>query len=226
MLFRSGFSGINVLWEQMRGFPRETVWVFPASIYFYLCSQLNHRFRFMAKDFWHLLPFFGYFIPNFLIFLCGSAIVQTYQASDVSFYAEKIRVLVTWAGYIYYFRRCLKIYADYRQWLWGNHANLEIIQFRWIRNLIYFVAVGEVFKWLWFAIDVAFDLPFEQDWWWNLLSGVVIVYVAIEGYSQPQPRGLDFTEELLPTLPAQKTNMTAPPPKNKQLLIRQHLSSN
>jgi AraC-like DNA-binding protein len=40
------------------------------------------------------------------------------------------------------------------------------------------------------------DLPFEQDWWWHLLTVVIICYVGIMGYSQPQPRKLIFDQPL------------------------------
>ena len=45
-----GFSGINILWEELNGFPRHFSLAFPPTVYFYLKAQINREFKFQTKE--------------------------------------------------------------------------------------------------------------------------------------------------------------------------------
>jgi AraC-like DNA-binding protein len=84
-------------------------------------------------------------------------------------------------------------YKEYRNWTETQFSDTEAISFIWLRNFIYLIIAGELFKFCWFVIDNIFDLSFEEDWWWHLLTVFIICYIGIKGYSQPQATKLIFT---------------------------------
>jgi AraC-like DNA-binding protein len=43
------------------------------------------------------------------------------------------------------------------------------------------------------GVDIWLDLNYWQDWWDNLYGVLMIYYVSITGYAQPQPRRLTFS---------------------------------
>jgi AraC-like DNA-binding protein len=191
-----GFSGINVLWEELNGFPRYFPWVFTASIYFYLKAQINRDFRFKTTDIWHLMPYLVYFTINFLIFLQGADAVQAFQKSPAAWYLRHAEIALMLVSYLFYFSKSLKLYREYRAWTQNEFSDTDRVSFVWLRNFIYLIIAGEVFKWAWNIADIALgDLPYEQDWWWHLFTVAIIIYVATSGYAQPQPQQLRYVEQ-------------------------------
>lgn len=191
-----GFSGINVLWEELNGFPRYFHLAFAPTIYFYLKSQINRNLKFERKQLIHYIPYFIYFIVNFTVFIQGPEAVKNYYKSEIVYWLGWLEDIAIWTSYGYYFYHSLKIYREYRQWVETQFSDTETISFIWIRNFIYLIIAGEIFKWTWSLADMLLgDLPFEQDWWWQLFTVAIICYVGIRGYSQPQPKRLAFIDK-------------------------------
>lgn len=187
-----GFAGINVLWEEMNGFPRHFGLAFAPTVYFYLQAQVNRSFRFKKRDFIHYLPYFIYFTLNMLIFIQGKKMVDHFFASPTSDWLEIAELLFLWLSYIYYFYHSLRIYFNYRIWAENRFSNQDAIRFLWLRNFIYLIIAGEIFKLIWLITDYYLVLNFEQDWWWQLFTVSIVLYVGIEGYAQVQPTRLHF----------------------------------
>jgi AraC-like DNA-binding protein len=202
-----GFAGINVLWNELNGFPRGTALLFGPAVYFYLRSQLNRGFKLGRRHFWHLLPWLIPFIIDLTIFLNGAHVVQEWQNSTLHSYLTIPRQLILWASYIYYFTLSLRLYWQYREWAKHQFSNQDLISFIWFRNLLYFMIFGILFKESMGMIDGFFNLDFYQDWWWNLAMVAIIFYVAIWGYAQIQPAQIRF-----------KTNGNIEPGKDKKLV--------
>ena len=194
-----GFSGINFLWEELNGFPRYFSLAFAPSVYFYLLAQINQEFKFTYRFWWHYVPYAVYFITNLTIFLQGAEAVHQWQKSAWIAYAWRFEAFAIWVSYGYYFYKSLKIYQEYREWTKTQFSDIQSISFSWLRNFIYLIIAGEVFKWIWFLIDVVVDLPYEKDWWWHLFTVVIICYVGIKGYTQVQNKRLFFMEENIDT---------------------------
>jgi len=205
-----GFSGINILWEKFEGFPRYFHLAFAPTIYFYLKAQINRDFRFKTSHLRHYLFYAIYFSVNIVVFLQGKKAVNTFRTSELSYWLGWLETLAIWGSYIYYFYQSLRLYKEYRRWAETQFSDTETISFVWLRNFIYLIIAGEVFKFGWSIADRALgDLPFEQDWWWHLLTVMIICYVGIKGYAQHQPTKLVFTE--------QKSEIKAIPLKNEPL---------
>ncbi|AXE17738.1 AraC family transcriptional regulator [Runella rosea] len=188
-----GFSGINILWEKFEGFPRYFHLAFAPTIYFYLKAQINRDFRFKAAHLWHYSFYSIYFLVNFVVFVQGKKTVDTFRSSELAYWLGWLESLAIWGSYIYYFYQSLRLYKEYRRWAETQFSDTETISFVWLRNFIYLIIAGEVFKFGWSIADrVLGDLPFEQDWWWHLLTVAIICYVGIKGYTQHQPNKLLF----------------------------------
>jgi AraC-like DNA-binding protein len=190
-----GFAGINYLWEEMNGFPRNFSLAFAPTIYFYLKSQINKDFKLERKYLLHYIPYFIYFLISIFFFLQGKAAVDEWHRSTLASVLSRVEIVAIYASYIYYFYKSLQLYKGYRNWTFTEYSNTDSISFEWLRNFIYLIIAGELFKFSWSIADKLLgDLPYEQDWWWHLFTVCIIVYVGIQGYTQKQPKKLLYED--------------------------------
>ncbi len=188
-----GFAGINILWEKFDGFPRYFTLAFAPTIYFYLKSQINRDFKFETKHLWHYIPYLIYFLVYIGLFLSGKVFLNNFRKMPLAHWLGWLEKIAGWASYIYYFYQSLKIYHNYRKWTETQFSDTDTISLVWLRNFIYLIIAGEIFKFSWSIIDSIFDLTFEEDWWWHLLTVVIIAYVSIKGYTNDQAKKIVFT---------------------------------
>lgn len=78
------------------------------------------------------------------------------------------------------------LYATYKKRLKEEQSNLYAFELRWLRNFLYAFA----FLFLYDAIQnvtdgFIFDLHWTQEWWYQLFSVVIILYIGIKGYFDP-----------------------------------------
>ena len=199
-----GFSGINVLWDELEFFPRGFGLGFPPLFYFYLKSQTDSHFRFSRKDIRHFIPFIIHTVYHVSVFAMGSGFVQHWEKNV--HYRYGIGNLEFCTGVImqvYYFYHSLKLYRQYRVWIKTQFSDTEAVSLKWYRNFLIVLAIGLLADWLHILADVLLDLTFEQDWWDNLVTVFLIYYVSIAGYAQvPPARNVVFKgrrEETPPT---------------------------
>lgn len=194
-----GFAGINILWERFDGFPRYFHLAFAPTIYFYLKAQINRDFRFKRVFLLHYAPYIIYFGVNFVVFAQGNHAVHSFRSSKLADWLGWLETIAICISYVYYFAQSLRNYREYRTWTETQFSDTEIISFVWLRNFIYLIIAGEIFKWGWALADKLLgDLPFEQDWWWHLFTVLIIGYVGIKGYTQHQPVRLVYNKKSLP----------------------------
>ena len=194
-----GFAGINFLWEELNGFPRYLGLLLGPAVYFYLKSQTNQQFRFHKTDVKHLIPWVVYFVLNLAIFTQGRHFVQQFQESNWGQITNVIEQVALIVSYLCYFYLSLQLYRQYRAWTETQFADPETISFNWFRDFIYIMLAGQALRWGFWVIDLALQLNFLQEWWWNLGLVFVVCYVGLSGYAQSQTRQLVFRE------PAEKT---------------------
>ncbi|GAB4413357.1 MAG: hypothetical protein OHK0039_20250 [Bacteroidia bacterium] len=218
-----GFAGINVLWEEMNGFPRSTNLLLGPAFYFYLRSQLNDTFRLQRSHALHLLPLALFFVTDLAIFVQGPATVAALDLAPWAYPYEVLGWLVKSLSLGYYFWQAYRLYRDYRHWMSREFSDTETLSFGWYRNFIVVMVSGLAFKELMLLADLVFDWDFYQDWWWNLGFVAIICYVSVSGYAQPQPRRLIFDppKTPLPTRTAEVATAAVP----EQVACRQRLES-
>lgn len=187
-----GFAGINLLWEELNGFPRNANLLFGPAVYFYFRSQVNRSFRFERKHGWHLLPYAIYFCVGLSLFAQGPEAVQGFQSAATGRVVDYVYNVAVLASYGYYFSHCLRIYRAYRAWSLDQHSDTEHIGFHWFRNFVYAMIFWTSFRVVMLLLDEVFELSFYQDWWWNLALVAVAVYIGLTGWAQRQPASIHF----------------------------------
>lgn len=195
-----GFAGINVLWNELNGFPRGVSLLFGPLVYFYFRAQTHTQFRLQKHHLWHFLPYTLAFLYEFSAFIQGPEAVQIQQASTLTLvlsYANRILMI---ASYTYYLSRCMIIYKAYRDWCLHEFSNADVISFRWFRNFIYAMIFWLLFREVMNILDAIFNLAFYQDWWWNLALVAVTFYIGLTGYAQNQPANIQFDIAAEPSL--------------------------
>ncbi|MGB5190286.1 helix-turn-helix domain-containing protein [Robiginitalea sp.] len=187
-----GFAGINVLWNELNGFPRGVGLLFGPVVYFYFRAQVNRSFKLEKKHLWHFLPYLIYFFYEFSAFIQGPEAVLKRQESDYNLYLSYLFRIARWASYIFYLAKCLEIYKQYRVWSLHQFSNRELINFKWFRDFLYAMIFWLLFREVMNILDGFLDLEFYQDWWWNLALVAVALYIGLAGIAQRQPGQIQF----------------------------------
>ncbi|MFN8355576.1 MAG: AraC family transcriptional regulator [Spirosomataceae bacterium] len=192
-----GFSGINVLWEELEFLPRDFGLGSAPLIYFTFRSLTDSTFRFAKKDIWHFAPFLIDTLYHVLVYAMGSDFVEHWKTTvHHRFYIFHVEFVVGVAMYIYYFYRSLKLYQAYRRWAVNQFSDTDQVSYRWFRNFLVVVALSLLSQWTQAIVSLLFDLNFYENWWDKLLAVVLIYYVSIMAYAQVQPsRGMVFNIE-------------------------------
>lgn len=198
-----GFAGINYLWTELNGFPRSLSLLFGPLVYFYFSSQLNQAFRFTKKELVHFVPYFIYFLYSIAFFIQGPEVVIQQQDSTTDLVLSYLLDATLLLSYFYYFSKSLQLYRKYKNWSINQFSNTRFINFNWFRNFILSMIFWLSFRELMYIIDEVYDLPFYQDWWWNLGLVVVSIYIGLTGYAQIQTTRINFN----PTVDVKKSNI-------------------
>jgi AraC-like DNA-binding protein len=181
-----GFAGINVLWEDLNGFPRSVGLLLGPLVFLYLKSQTQNNYQLKGKEYGHFLPYAIYFVMVGSVFVQGPKTVKAFQSSSSFYYYDTIYNLLRVASYISYFYLSIKLYRRYRAWTNKHYSNPDAVSFAWFRNFIYVMILWLLAREIMGLIDAAYDLPFYQDWWWNLLLVAAAFYLGIQGLNQKQ----------------------------------------
>jgi AraC-like DNA-binding protein len=187
-----GFAGINVLWEELKGFPRSVKLLFGPLIYLYFRAQVNRSFRVDRSQIKHFVPWSVVSVINLVVFVQGPEAVDAFQTSSgyaILSYMERAAVVVS---VVYYLSKSIQIYRQYRRWSLDQFSNQEMIEFTWFRNFLYAMIFWLLFRELMNILDAFYDLNFYQEWWWNLALSGVSLYIGLAGYAQPQPAKIGF----------------------------------
>lgn len=198
------------------------------AIYFLFLSLTNRSFRFKKSHLWHFLPAlleicstltaFGYDIvyQHWLLKLP----LEGHFGTRGKLIDEGLPIIGdlfsigTYFSIFAYTLYTIRLYRKYRTYLDNHFANLENINYHWLRNLLYAIIFG-IGIWMTFNVVEYFSgqqLSYIQDWYSYFCWGIIIYYVSIEGYYQQfhtKPKNLAFQADAVP-LPS--TSTTAEPP--------------
>ncbi|CAA9274247.1 MAG: Transcriptional regulator, AraC family [uncultured Cytophagales bacterium] len=194
-----GFGGVEVLWRQLEFFPRSPGLLLPPLCYFYLKSQLDAGFRFSKRDLLHAVPFLLDAGHHAVVFAQGAAFVEWWkQTVHYPLHVADLTAAASLFSSLYYLRRALRLYRQYRSWTTTQFSDPDTVSFRWFRNFIVALSSGLVFGLVMDGLDLWLDLNYWQDWWDDLYGAALIYYVSITGYAQAQPRRLTFSPPAAP----------------------------
>ena len=191
-----GFSGIEILWQELNFLPRTFGLAFPPLCYFYFKSQIDKDFRFRVKDISHFLPFLMDTFYRIIIFSMGKDFVQYFEKNYHNAWGiGHLELLTSIVLTAYYMYRAFKLYNQYRLWTKTQFSDIESVSFKWFRNLLLVLLLDWTVSLIKLVIISNFKLDFKQDWWDNLIGVILIYYISITGYAQAQPtKDLVFKE--------------------------------
>ena len=185
-IYMLGFGGIEIFWKELEFFPRNLSFLLPPLVYFYLRAQFDAGFRFQPRDARHALPFMVDALYRLLIFAQGPAFVHRWETDvhnkgldDLEFIGGNVQQFL----YLYW---SFQLYRQYRQWTKTQFSDTDRISFRWFRNFLVALTLTLMINLTVNIVDLWLNLDFWHDWWGNLVSVVLIYYVSIQGYAQPQ----------------------------------------
>lgn len=189
-----GFSGINFLWNELKGFPRGVHLLFGPAMLFYLRAQVNRNFKLQGSHALHLIPWAVFFFPELVVFFMGPETVERVGASSEYEWGLSLAIACRLLSYAWYFYYSWQLLAKYRNWIGNRFSETDSVSLGWFRNFLILMIAWIVFRELLNIVDAYLDLPFSQDWWWNLALAIAAIYVGISGLSQSQPADMVFEE--------------------------------
>ena len=156
-------------------------------IYFYLQSLLNPIFKFQKKQIIHLVPGILYLLYSLLIFANDCFIVkETYFYSngmDKDF--EQWYQISGQISMVFYFLISLNYYFNYKKLVVAVSSNANALLFEWIKNYLIAFLIMLVLPILFDVLGIVFPeiKSYEGSWWFYFLYSIVLLYIAITGYS-------------------------------------------
>ena len=187
-----GFEGINFLWDELDGWPRHFPWLFPCSVYFYFLAQTNVNFKFTKKHLLHIVPYILYIVLSIILLMAGLTPKKGLFTSEIGVFWEIFLYILNYGGIFYYFIKSLKIYKNYKVWTENQYSNTFELELKWLRNFLFLFLVGAVIHLFNTIIDFIYELPFDQDYYWQLFTVVTIIYLGVSGLNQRQEKNLIF----------------------------------
>lgn len=190
-----GFEGINFLWDELDGWPRHFPWLFPCSVYFYFLAQTNVNFKFTKKHLLHIVPYILYLVLSIILLILGLTPKKGLFSSEINVIWEIFLYILNYGGIFYYFIKSLKIYKNYKVWTENQYSNTFELELKWLRNFLFLFLVGAMIHLFNTIIDFIYELPFDQDYYWQLFTVVTIIYVGVSGLNQRQEKNLIFEHQ-------------------------------
>ena len=159
-------------------------------IYFYFRSVVKPKNTFLSKDFYHFIPC--------TIYITIRAFILIYDASQVGFedgqngvlvvnfqwkYLDPIVTLLEILQMLVYLVLSFQLLYSYREKIKHFFSNTFKLELNWLNNFLILYTFLYLYNSTQIVVNAMIvDLSWKQEWWYYLLSGLVIVYVGIKGY--------------------------------------------
>jgi AraC-like DNA-binding protein len=116
-------------------------------------------------------------------------------SSEINVFWEIFLYILNYGGIFYYFIKSLKIYKNYKVWTENQYSNTFELELKWLRNFLFLFLVGAMIHLFNTIIDFIYELPFDQDYYWQLFTVATIIYVGVSGLNQRQEKNLIFEHQ-------------------------------
>jgi AraC-like DNA-binding protein len=155
------------------------------TVYFYVQSTFNPKFRFNKTLLWHFLPAILYFTWSIIIVVYDKLVVKKYyflaSQSDPDF--EIWYQILGFVSMISYLILSIRYYYSYKKIIESVVSNAADFMFKWLKHfLIAFLSIQ--IAWLTFNIvSNLIGFQYDQTWWYFFCFAIITYYIAIAGYS-------------------------------------------
>lgn len=159
-------------------------------LYFYFVSITNPKKTFQRKSFLHFIPA--------LILIAISIFIFIYDANQIGFvetqngylvvnfkwkFLDPVVALLSMLQMLIYLVLSFQLLYKYREKINQYFSNTYKVELNWLRNfLIAFTTLYAYYTIQIVVNETIVNLSWIQEWWYYLLSGLVIIYVGIKGF--------------------------------------------
>lgn len=159
-------------------------------IYFYVKSITTSNFKFLKNYWWHFVPVF-----LMIAFRIGIYLYDSFQPgfSETQNGVLKlsldepivspIYMFVGFAQKLLYLAFTFQLFYNYRKRIQEYFSNTYKLELNWILSFLIVFTVLYLYSSLQSIIgSLIIDLNYEQRWWLNIFSALIVLYVGIKGY--------------------------------------------
>jgi AraC-like DNA-binding protein len=206
-----GFMGIYILGQEWWFFPQDTGLIIGPLFYFYLKTQTNTQFKFNTLNYWHFLPYVVYFFYHLLVFLSGKEGVDWWaQRIHTPFHLGSLHSAAENVSLLVYTILSLRLYRLYRRWLPTERSDTEAMLLNWYKNFLALIVLGVISAQVLYVLGFFVSISYWDDWILRAIIAFNICYISFNGYVQPQPHQLIFTEKETPDSKAMAASLEEP----------------
>jgi AraC-like DNA-binding protein len=182
-------------------FPFQQVFLLGPVFYFYLKTLLNENLKFTRKDLLHFLPAILYLIYTLVVFVTDKLILDEFyfyadgQDKDLDFWYQMAGLI----SMLFYLLASLRLYLNYRRLSLQEASFADEIAFEWVRNFILAFSLILLLRVLFFIINPEWG-EFGRKYWYYLCFSILLLYIAITGYTNTIRTGIKLNPALLDNL--------------------------
>lgn len=159
-------------------------------IFFYFVSVTNPKKRFGVKSLWHFIPV--------LVLILIRAFIFIYDAGQPGFddtqngylvinfkwkFLDPVVALLSMFQMLIYLVFSFQLLYNYKEKIKQYFSNTYKVELNWLNTFLIIYSILYLYYSIQLVVNEAIvDLSWIQEWWYFLLSGLVIIYVGIKGY--------------------------------------------
>ena len=189
-------------------------------LYFYFRSVTNPKKVFSKSEFVHFIPMAVYLLIRLVIFIYDftqpnfNEVQNGYLVTHFQWtYLEPFITLLSMLQMLVYLTLSLQLVWTYREKIKHYFSNTYKVELKWLQTFWVLYAGLFVYNSLQTVIDASIaDLSWLQQWWYYMLSGLVIIYIAIKGYftDLSELKGAEIASFLADEKPLSSQNTVKP----------------
>ena len=169
-------------------------------IFFYVRTLFQTTYKFKKLDKLHFVPSSLYIVWCLVVFVIDQVILKKYYLmngrSDPDF--DDWYILAGLISFLFYLVLSFRDYSQYKLFIEQQFSFADSIKFRWVRNFL-------VACFIYFFLNLSFhivqifgvEVNYTTNWWYYLLFGILLYYMAINGYTHSIETRQHFGMELL-----------------------------
>lgn len=165
-------------------------------IYFYVQSLLNPSFKLNKTNFYHLIPAILYLFYNIIMIVTDKLILNKpyffADGSDRDFddWYQKLGLI----SMLVYFVLSLIYYQKYQKLVQQLVSFADDILFKWIKTFLIAFLSMQILQILFYIIDIIApsDNKYIGSWWYFFCFSIIMLYIAITGYSNALTTKISF----------------------------------
>lgn len=159
-------------------------------IYFYFLSVTNPKKGFNKKSLLHFIPV--------VVLITIRTCILIYDANQVGFadtqngylvinfqwkFLDPVVALLSMFQMLIYLVLSFQLLYKYKEKINQYFSNTYKVELKWLRNFLIIYSILYVYHSVQIVVnETIVNLSWMQEWWYYLLSGLVIIYVGIKGF--------------------------------------------